>query len=397
MIQCVIRRMHIMNAIRCIIIIIVLTAQSQTILAMKALVKKQEEIAFQQQQANDAIEKERIERENKAQDDRQKAKQLHEEKEKLARAEEDRKKREQEEKRKQQELRKKAEQEEQKQQDEVRKKLEREELERTKKQEDESKRAFGIRPLIILFDPSNDDGYKGPGCGIETGAMMMTFRDALKYDIPIIADSWFLGYAQTCSEVQPDLLRWTIYTLKDKSIPVILFIPKQGIYQPYLEKLQTFSYGGATKKLSDGELLLGIKLHNFDQINALSSLAKPEKRIEDLACLKDVLITHNDLKGIGEQFGNRWDIFLTGHGGPQRTIAGMLVNDFKHFLKFLNGAIGTRSLFYDTCFAGAHLTDAYQDPVTSTEMRDIDFNFLIISATAFSKGSSANAHSNFQA
>lgn len=373
-----------MNAVQ-YVIIIALTIQSQAILAMNALAKKQGEVVGLQ-----------LKRERKAQEDRKQREQ-----DEKRQQEELRKKTEREEKemlereRKAAEDRKQREQEEKRQQEELRKKAEREEKERIKKQEAESKTAFGSRPLIILFDPYNDDMYQGPGCGIKTGAMIMSFKDALEYSIPIIADCWFLEYAQTCSEARSSLSKWEIYTLKDKSIPLMLLIPKQGMYSSYLAKLKTFSYGGGTK-LSDGELLLGIKLHNLDQINASSALPKPKQRIEDLACLKDILITHNDLKGIGDQFCNRWDIFLTGHGSAKGSIAGMAPTDFTHFLNFLNGAINTRSLFYDTCFAGAHLTDAYQYAATPTEIRDIDFNFTIISATTFSKQSYANAHNNFQ-
>lgn len=195
--------------------------------------------------------------------------------------------------------------------------------------------------------------------------------------------------------VIPD--EWNIYATSDWKM--LIFIPKQGIlkqthnavikFNDYLQKLDIFS---ADKKeiLSDGELLLGMKLSQLQKINTISEIPGGE-RINDTTnltkYLNEILITNKDLNLMPEGLLNQWDIYLEGHGFENKT-AGMDIAAFKSFLDFLNRNVTTRSLFYVTCYAGDHLKDAYQIEVDK-ETKDKNFNFTIISGTALQAPMSA--------
>ena len=258
---------------------------------------------------------------------------------------------------------------------------------------------LGIRPLIILFDPNNEDGYKR---GKETGAMRTTLRTSLgSYYIPIITSRWLLDFAMEDSETKKKLQYWDIYLANNPAAQsMVVFIPKKGILDPteeagtkvplipYAEKLNTYSVS-ETKALSDGELLLGIKINKLQKVDLSSISADNETPSDDLKkFLQDILITHADTKKLSansdNDFLNLWDILLFGHGLAGKTIAGMTTASFTSVLDFLNFGIHTRSLFYISCYSGGtNLEKAYRYTTHMDEKEHKNFNFMIIVLNAF--------------
>ncbi len=258
---------------------------------------------------------------------------------------------------------------------------------------------LGIRPLIILFDPNNEDGYKR---GKETGAMRTTLRTSLgSYYIPIITSRWLLDFAMEDSETKKKLQYWDIYLANNPAAQsMVVFIPKKGILDPteeagtkvplipYAEKLNAYSVS-ETKALSDGELLLGIKINKLQKVDLSSIPADNETPSDDLKkFLQDILITHADTKKLSansdNDFLNLWDILLFGHGLAGKTVAGMTTASFTSVLDFLNFGIHTRSLFYISCYSGGtNLEKAYRYTTHMDEKEHKNFNFMIIVLNAF--------------
>ena len=196
---------------------------------------------------------------------------------------------------------------------------------------------------------------------------------------------------------------WKVYASSD--LKMLLFIPQNGlrsnknemfIFDEYLNQLNLFT-ADQSKMLSDGELLLGIKLRKLkpvdDPINIASITITSETvpsattqtqlslSINLKQYLNQILVTHADLKNLHEDLLNGWDIFLAGHG-DQHNIGGISVSHFEQLLDFLNRTIKTRSIFIVSCYAGAHLEKPYQININK-EIREKQFNFLIILSSPF--------------
>ena len=271
---------------------------------------------------------------------------------------------------------------------------------------------LGIRPLIILFDPNNEDGYKR---GKETGALRTTLRTSLgSYYIPIITSRWLLDFAMEDSETKKKLQRWDIYLANNTTAQsMVVFIPKRGILDPteeagtkiplipYADKLNTYSVS-ETKALSDGELLLGIKINKLQKVDLSSIPADNETPSDDLKkFLQDILITHADTKKLSansdNDFLNLWDILFFGHGLAGKTIAGMTTASFTSVLDFLNFGIHTRSLFYISCYSGGtNLEEAYRYTTHIGEKEHKNFNFMIIVLNAFETETATGARNSSQ-
>jgi hypothetical protein len=195
----------------------------------------------------------------------------------------------------------------------------------------------------------------------------------------------------------------------------IVFIPKSGNFKPYVDQIKKFDSKGESTPapyISDGELLLGIKTNNLSPIEIPLTREKSGLKTEfktlfntitqsdDLPLyLKNILLTRDDfnkdLKGIEPKNNRSWDIYLVGHGLSAKSgnpnIAGITPDKFKELLTFLNDQVKTRTFFYDSCYAGSH-KEPYQDPFEAPgkkEIRNKEFNFIIIASTIFDLPSTA--------
>jgi hypothetical protein len=253
---------------------------------------------------------------------------------------------------------------------------------------------LGIRSLIIISDPLNFDDYLKPknvsDCTLYSGTMWLNFKTVIAHDIesPMIASRSLYDYLLSCNQLHRLLANWRIYTFP-KDDALIVCIPKGEKFDGYLAKTKDFSAGGEGKNISDGELLLGIKVNRLKEIEPPSPLPTETKKPTSPDNLKqylsDILVTHADLKGWGESYSNIWDIYLTGHGGElkgQMYLAGISTSSFNAVLDFFNLGINTRTLFYETCFAGGtNLKTPYQ--YTNKEVQERNFKFTIIAGTTF--------------
>lgn len=252
----------------------------------------------------------------------------------------------------------------------------------------------GTRPLIILFDPDGQE--KG-----EIGAITMTLNTALSQEYaPIIASTTLLESPKRCS-------KWHTFQTPDKAL--LVFLPKTSYDEFFNNRTQ-----------EDTMIKYGIKLKGLEHIEAKYFVTQPtaEENSTDLkAYLKDILVTHNDLKEMkAEDAFVTWDIYLSGHGGlaekdMEATIAGLPLENFKQFLQFLNTGINTRSLLYDTCYSGGkHLKLPYQhtsatpgeedtqkllqEKLKNQEhdlpVQDTNLKFMIISSTIFERPTSTS-------
>lgn len=71
-----------------------------------------------------------------------------------------------------------------------------------------------------------------------------------------------------------------------------------------------------------------------------------------------------------------WSIFIEGHGDLKKSIVGILLQDFKNFLNFLDKKIHTRLLYYASCYAaGLNSKEIYNDLEKSV---DKTYPFTII-------------------
>ena len=142
-------------------------------------------------------------------------------------------------------------------------------------------------------------------------------------------------------------------------------------------------------------MILGIKLNKLTKVNALELSGSSGESSNNQGVrnnlpkdLEQILISRVDFGKDREKevYLNRWDIYLTGHGGSG-IIANMPLKIFSRLLDWFNEKINTRSLFYDTCFAGGtNLTEPYQDPKDANGKGQVlakDLNYLVISATTF--------------
>ena len=250
---------------------------------------------------------------------------------------------------------------------------------------------LGIRPLIIFFDPYNGEEYKDDyGTCEELRTLWSEFKQALlDANVPIIASCNMWDNLVKCDYMKQLISdRWHVYAFRGS---LIICIPRGGIYEEYLGKLNDFTVDHKNKAISDGQLLLGILLNlNSDQ-EITPSTSLPESKIEsDLAsALKGILLTRENITKGADKLLNRWDIFLSGHGGyiksQGRMLAGMNLSSFSVLLDFLNTKINTRSLLYDTCYSGGEsLSQPYQDIEPEMNMiREKKFNFTIMATTTF--------------
>lgn len=273
---------------------------------------------------------------------------------------------------------------------------------------------LGPRSLIILCD---DSEATRRGSIALTSNLYYALKDCYA---PIITSThlWKNLVAFKAEGVVTDFTldpyKWTIYASSDYTM--LIFIPKGGTFENYLEKLNTFSVDSRididSEKLSDGELLLGMKLRKLTEIKDPMNIPSPtsESQYEEKEkfgdyddvtplidlnlreYLTEILITHGDLKKklLSEYLLNRWDIYLSGHG-TDTTIADLSPKNFESLLDFLNEKIETRSFFYSTCYAGMHLKKSYEftvekrvkNIIKEKEKRNKNFKFIIISATVF--------------
>jgi hypothetical protein len=230
-----------------------------------------------------------------------------------------------------------------------------------------AQQASSNRPLIIIFDSKNSDTHGHSVCS--KGAMKLDMRAALTQQAaPIIASRWLLDYINSCQQENSDLLaQWDIYT----SDPSIVH-PDKSTHDPILvctPKQQGFSSGFNMEKL--------IKVDPSAATPLKSSNPSDDLR----AYLNAILITNANKNA--DQQSILWDIYITGHGSPTSTIAGMSIASFKSFLDFLNFGITTRSLTYNSCYSGgANLKSPYT--YTTDIPQDTDFNFMIINANTIS-------------
>lgn len=286
------------------------------------------------------------------------------------------------------------------------------------------KTKLGERQLIILFDHVKEEFSSCENWQ----ALGNAFRAALTNEVPILTSRWLFQDLKKCT-FDP-LNNWHVYETKPFPInkkdepaqlaepkedepaqlaepkknepaqfaePMMLFIRKDS---PHLNELDNYSMGGEynnaenqPQKISDGEHLLGLKISNCTEItDGISSQGEPNSNIKIVSnanikqYLQQILITHQDVKGLKEDYLNRWDIYLQGHGGQY--IAGMPKASFEAMLDFLNFGINTRSLFYLTCYSGGqNLTTPYQyeseTPYKNYGPQDKDLNYMIISANIF--------------
>ena len=257
---------------------------------------------------------------------------------------------------------------------------------------------LGIRQLIIIFDPLRSDNDI---CDTMQSKLIAALHDP-SY-APIIAPLNLAKRLCSKEEYARILSEWYIYTTRDKTKPnntiidnnLVIFIPYgENMYMPSLNEFKMSERGTEIHNLSLVELILGIKIKQLttETPQTLLTLTSTEDKIAPMNLpkqLEKILVSRIDFKGReGEAYLNRWDIYLTGHGGSQNHyIAGMPITTFGTLLDFFNTKINTRSLFYDTCYAGgSHLTEPYQYTIQANGKDEIlkkDLKYLVISATTF--------------
>jgi hypothetical protein len=246
---------------------------------------------------------------------------------------------------------------------------------------------IGSRPLLIFFDPlaieDNPTNTISRDCG-----KSMKYKSA---PILVSRNIWniLLSTPEPLSSFNES--EWHVYTSHDESL--LLFIPKIEPFESYMKKLTEFNLIHRGKKISDGELLLGMIINRLKKIDNPLALPhhKPKIFSDNLKeYFRSIMVTHAEIKHYGEEYLNSWDIFLFGHGLSSQTglglIAGMSIPSFESLLDFLNKNILTRTLYYMTCHAGGkNLKTPYEYKAGSVkeEQQEKDLNFIIIAGTTF--------------
>lgn len=88
-----------------------------------------------------------------------------------------------------------------------------------------------------------------------------------------------------------------------------------------------------------------------------------------------IFVTNKDYKHYNKT-APLWSIAMVGHGMIGQAIVGLLLQDFKEFLTFLEKKINTSLLYYDSCYAaGVNNTLIYKD---ATGVVDKTYPFIII-------------------
>jgi len=293
---------------------------------------------------------------------------------------------------------------------------------------------LGTRPLIICFDPNRSEGDSGFYSSIypqnqttPNRAISEILLIALQSKSNMVITSRWLwdlivhhlsrasttsntaAFTQECKNFQKefDPSAWQVYTFRDAvtqqtNEPMLLFIPRTKQFEPYINKFETFStnlkvlnYKNEPQKISDGELLLGITIANLQIVvnplelpplnvikrdsRTIGIGTKPSDKLQNY--LEKIVINRKNLMSAYDQYLNNWDIYLVGHGRSKEVIAGMSLENFGSFIDFLNAKIKTRSLFYDTCYAGG---ENLETPflIDSTSQKK-ELNFTLISSTTF--------------
>lgn len=247
---------------------------------------------------------------------------------------------------------------------------------------------IGSRPLMIFFDPFVIEHNP-------TDTISSDFSKSMKYQTaPILVNRsiWNILLSAPESLSSFNESQWHVYASHDESL--LLFIPKIEPFESYMKELGEFNAIQGKNKISDGELLLGMKINQLTKINrplALSHYNKTRYSSDNLKeYLKAIMVTHTDIKNHGEEYLNNWDIFLFGHGLSSQKdiglIAGMRVASFESLLDFLNQNIHTHTLYYMTCHAGGKNLKTpyeYKAGAVKKEQREKDLNFIIIAGTTF--------------
>ena len=261
---------------------------------------------------------------------------------------------------------------------------------------------LGMRRLVILFYPEFILRDK-------VDALWSSLAAALNEpdaSAPIIT-SFGLAQQYARSGNQELLHAWDIYILRNHPNcgEYVIFIPKDDVQNKFgINNFTDEEIGNfRINSLSIKELILGIKLNKLTKVNALQLSRSSGESSNNQGVrnnlpkgLEQILISRVDFGKDREKevYLNRWDIYLTGHGGSG-IIANMPLNIFSRLLDWFNEKINTRSLFYDTCFAGGtHLTEPYQDPKAASGEQQVlakDLNYLVISATTFEAPTSVSS------
>lgn len=160
---------------------------------------------------------------------------------------------------------------------------------------------------------------------------------------------------------------WLVFEV-DASRLLYLLIPYDYIWRLAPELLRDKSY--VVKNIAKISWLLGFKLYNMNMISnkELPNLTKKacNPGLYDaslLTLLDNIFITQQ------EYFQNKkaetspiWTLYLTGHGTPRATVAGIALREFSKMLDFFEKSIITKLFVYDSCFAaGQNAEEIYRD------------------------------------
>lgn len=160
---------------------------------------------------------------------------------------------------------------------------------------------------------------------------------------------------------------WLVFEV-DSSRLLYLLIPYDYIGKIASELVRDKS--SIAKNIPKISWLLGFKLYTMLLVPTAELKLLPEKACSVglynaslLTFLDNIFITQQEYyQQKKTDMSPAWTLYLTGHGYPGRTVAGINLREFSRMLDFLEKNIATKLFVYDSCFAaGQNAEEIYRD------------------------------------
>ncbi len=261
---------------------------------------------------------------------------------------------------------------------------------------DNPKYEFIPRGILIFLDDSEERG--------KNDAIHGSFTTAVKHITgPLIVSARVISNAK--DDIKEQLKSYIIKEINPNRL--YLFLPKVFLTSIGINPDQVHEYDKS--KISDAELLLGLKINHMQTVNIDSIGTTPYRydhasyfinslidiQIEDdpdyghkyiPTGTSSIFCTKPDYKDKNLPIPS-WAIYISGHGSMHNKIVYLSLDDFKKFLNFLENNINTKLLVYSSCYASGvnaeniygsqkkFLAKTYQFPIITEALTDSPIYF----------------------
>ncbi len=175
------------------------------------------------------------------------------------------------------------------------------------------------------------------------------------------------------------------WVIKEINSSLYLLLHKNYLAEKKISLDAVTEYHDKTVPLTPLEMQLGLKVNHMKTVKA-ATIKKPTRQpiyayyFTEALQKNSLFVSNSEYTQEYSQYRPLWAIFILGHGLMHASVAGMVLDEFKDFLSFLEYKVSTKLLYYATCFgAGENSNRLYSSLYSDTKKRiDKTYSFAII-------------------